>query len=319
MDETEIMQTETAESEVDAQVEETEVQDTTDPWDDDWSDLEDEEFSDDDGDDDEGVFEEGHHEQEQVTDKESDTDSEEEVEPTEDKTEGEEAKAKLFHLKHLNDEVDVDETEVIKLAQKGMDYDFIRGERDNLKTKIADYEEAYNFVNELAANSEQTVEELIDATRTRLLVASERREGRTIGEAEAMQRVQRERANRHKASAEGQPKQESQETERTEQTPEEQWQARQQQIVKDFVRAFPNLDPKTIPKDIFMKGLEEGNLIEATMKWQDSERNKEIEKLRSENERLKQNQKNKARSTGSRQSVGKARVKDPYDEGWYDD
>ena len=312
MDEQEIMQTETAESEV--EVEETEVQDTTDAWDDDWGDLEDEEFTEDD-DDDEGMYEEGHLKQDSVTDKESDTDSKEEVEPTEDKTEGEEAKAKLFHLKHLNEEIDVDEAEVIKLAQKGMDYDFIRGERDSLKAEVAKYREYDAFLNELAANSEQTVDELIDSTRTRLLVANEKKEGRTMGEAEAMQRVQRERANRQKPAEEPANQDAVQDAEPSAET---QWQARQKQIVQDFVKSFPTLDPKTIPQEIFMKGLENGNLIEETMKWLDSERDKELEKLRSENEKLKQNQKNKARSTGSRQSVGKAKSHDPIDDDWYD-
>lgn len=320
MDEKEIMQTESVnEDENIVEQDEPEVaeQDTTerDPWDDDWDDLLDEKFESDNDDKDEDL-EDGHQEDDAPAEEESaakpDEEKTEEAEKPEEVAPKENAEAKRFHLKHLNEEIDVDESEVIKLAQKGMDYDFIRSEHDRLKAENARLKEADAFVNELAANSEQTVEQLIDSTRARLLVAKESKEGRTMGELEALQRVQRERQSREKApvapQAEEKPQQDVQEQKTEEQLKRE----KQQQIIKDFVREFPNLDPKTIPEKVLIEGFQKGNLINAVNKWQN-------DVLRSENEKLKLQQKNRARSTGSMKSSGAAKRKDPYDAGWYDD
>lgn len=220
-----------------------------------------------------------------------------------------EADTKLFHLKHLGEEVDVDESKVVELAQKGMEYDHIRGKVTSLEEEIARLREGDAFLNELAAASELTIEELIDTTRARMLVSKEKEEGRTMGEAEAMKRVQRMRKEVKPANKE--PEQAKPE-EQPQKTEEQQRQERSQQIISHFVQKFPDLDPKSIPKDVLMDGFERGNLVEAVLEWK-------FKNVSSENEKLKLNEKNKERSTGSRKTTGKSTAKNPLFAGWGDE
>lgn len=102
-----------------------------------------------------------------------------------------------FELKHLEETRSVDREEVIKLAQKGMDYDRIREERDSIRPELRLYRE---FLKELADGSGLTVSELIDTVRAQRLVAKEKENGKEMTEAEALIKVQRERSEKAKSA-----------------------------------------------------------------------------------------------------------------------
>lgn len=214
-----------------------------------------------------------------------------------------------FHLKHLDEERDVDEAEVITLAQKGMDYDRIRSERDTLRSERAQFEEYKAFLEELAAPSESTISELMDSTRARLLIASEKKAGRTLTETEALQRVQRERASKAQAAPE------------TTDEPA----ADVNPNVQDFVKAFPNVKAEEIPQEVWEETRKNGgNLTAAYTQYQSKQDaakanavEEENKRLKAEIESLKQNIKNKERSTGSRRTTGKPPAKDAFDALWY--
>lgn len=295
MDENEVMQTETADS-----------------WDDDY--LAGETFEDSDGDDwaedynDDGGEDQPDSAEESEAEETEETAEEESTEPeTETQTEEpqQEIVAKSFKLKHLDEEIEVDENKVIELAQKGMDYDRIRGKYDETAKEMPRYREYEAFLNELAAGSNQTIQELIDSSRARMLIASEKSEGRTIGEAEAMLRVQRQRKS---AEAPAEPAEEKAEPEAPKQPDA---QAIRKQQFMDIVNAFPDVKAEEIPKSVFDEAQKTGNIFTAYANYR-------MNLLAEENKKLKLEQKNRQRATGSMQSKGTAPKKDKFDALWYD-
>lgn len=206
-----------------------------------------------------------------------------------------EAGNQRFKLKHLGEESEVDLATVIELAQKGMDYDHVREERDNLKAdsetiaKLKGYE---SFLKELAESGEtpMTIEQLVENTRARMLMSNDD----SLTEEEALKKVR----ETNKAA-------EKKEPEKAKATPEE----RRQAMFASFLAAYPNVKAEDIPKEVWDDAGRTYDLNGAYQRWENRQLRKEIETLR-------QNQKNKERSTGSRRSVGAAKVADDFDAGW---
>ena len=200
-----------------------------------------------------------------------------------------------FKLKHLGEESEVDLDTVIELAQKGMDYDHVREERDNLKAdsetiaKLKGYE---SFLKELAESGEtpMTIEQLVENTRARMLMSDDD----SLTEEEALKKVR----EANKAT-------EKKEEPKAEATPEE----RRQAMFASFLAAYPNVKAEEIPKEVWEDAGRTYDLSGAYQRWENRQLRKELETLR-------QNQKNKERSTGSRRSVGAAKIADDFDAGW---
>lgn len=200
-----------------------------------------------------------------------------------------------FKLKHLGEVSEVDLDTVIELAQKGMDYDHVREERDNLKedsatlAKLKGYE---TFLKELAESGKEplTIEQLIENTRARMLMSNDE----NLTEEEALAKVR----EANKAT-------EKKEEPKAEATPEE----RRQAMFASFLAAYPNVKAEEIPQEVWEDAGRTYDLNGAYQRWENRQLRKELETLR-------QNQKNKERSTGSRRSVGAAKVADDFDAGW---
>lgn len=197
----------------------------------------------------------------------------------------------LYTLKSPKGERQCGIGEVLTLANKGLDYDGVREDRDNLR----------DFLGELAKSSSMSVEELIDSTRARMLVQQRESEGKPISETDALFIVQRERAGRKAARAAEAAKVEEQSRNR---------------MISDFIAEFPDVQAADIPANVWKESRETGNLAAAYRKYANSQKDAEIERLRKENETLKQNNKNKERSTGSMRSSGANSTADPFEEGW---
>lgn len=215
-------------------------------------------------------------------------------EPTEEHTaepEKREEGHQLYTLKSPKGERQCGIDEVLTLANKGMDYDGVREDRDNLR----------DFLGELAKSSSMSVEELIDSIRARMLVQQRESEGKPISETEALFLVQRERADKKAARAAEAAKADEQQRNR---------------MISDFIAEFPNVQATEIPANVWAESRETGNLAAAYRKYANSQKDAEIERLRKENETLKQNKKNKERSTGSMRSTGANSTADPFEEGW---
>lgn len=226
-----------------------------------------------------------------------------------DKTAGETGEAEgkadqLFTLKHLDETREVSRDEVITLAQKGMDYDRKVGKLNN---EIAEYKE---FFEELAANSGLSREQFMDSVRAKLLVAEEKRNGRTLSEADAIFRVQKARSDKAKAAGEAAQK-EAQEAEAARQR-------KSAEAVAAFAKAFPGVKASDIPKEVWDDNARNGDLLGAYTRYINAQTAKENEQLKRRIAALEQNAKNASRSLGSKKTAGSASKDSEFDALWYD-
>lgn len=197
-----------------------------------------------------------------------------------------------FKIKYNGNEEEYDLDQMTTLAQKGRDYDHVREERDALKGKGGKYEA---FLQKLADKAGVSIEEQIDLTEAMWLMDEEAEKGNSLTEAEALLRVQRNRNAAAEQAKEEAPAKTDADRE-----------------VARFMAIYPGVKYEDIPQKVWDVANQTGDLVMAyTMN--------EIDKLKSENEKLKQdahNERNAKRSTGPLKSTGTNRVKDDFDEGW---
>lgn len=208
------------------------------------------------------------------------------------------AEDQRFTLKVNGAESEVSREEVIALAQKGMDYDRIKAERDSFKADaptMQRYREQETFLKDLADKSGITVDALIENVRVRMAMDQDS----SLTEDQARAKVKAD------AAARQQPAEEKVEEKAKEPSPEE----RRQAMFASFVQAYPDVKADSIPKEVWETAGRTFDLVGAY-------RDHELRELRKEVETLRQNNKNKERSTGSRKSVGATTPKDPFDEAW---
>lgn len=191
-----------------------------------------------------------------------------------------------------------DKDEIIANVQKGMDYERIRNERDSLKAELPALREYKGFLEELAADSGVPVEKMVEDIRTSRLVERERNAGRVITDTAAREQIQREKAARDK---------DAQET-AAEKAPAEKLNEKQALDVQSFVRTYPDVKPADIPQSVWDDVRGGTSLVTAYTKFENTQ-------LRSQLEAMKQQEKTKDRSTGSRQSSGNTQ-KSAFDMAW---
>ena len=221
-------------------------------------------------------------------------------EPEETEKEAEsEAQDQTFTLKHLDNTYEVGKDEVVQLAQKGMDYDRIRSERDSIKPKFDEYEA---FLKRIAGD--QSIEDLIDSTIAKLDVADAEKRGEELDEVEQFKKLRIERVKREAKNPPPEPKPEP--------TEEEKEKARLSKSIQRFIKEYPDVKATDVPPEVWKDYREHrADLLECYQLY-------ENKKLKDELKSLKQNQKNKERSTGSKKSAGKKTV-DKWFDGWPDD
>lgn len=233
---------------------------------------------------------------------EDEDDSEEAEDEKAEKQAEEKAPDQKFTLKHMNDVFEVDQNEVVALAQKGLDYDRIRADRDTLKQKEGRLEELESFLKRIAGD--QSIEDLIDSTLAKLDVADAEKRGEDLDEVEQFKKLRMERVKREAKNpppAAEQPK-----------TPEELEKERLSKSIQRFIKVYPDVKATDVPAEVWQDYRNHrADLVEC---WELHENKKLKEELKA----LKQNQKNKERSTGSKKSSGKKTV-DPWFDGWPDD
>lgn len=210
-----------------------------------------------------------------------------------------------YTLKHLDETKEVTLDEMQSMAQMGWDYPRIRQERDELKAQVAKLQFDIDKLNQIKGDF-ASYEDLIDNALAQKLVEAEANNGRVVSEEEALRRVKADReTNTPKVKSFEDVKQES---------------------IAAFAQTYPTLDPATIPQSVWAEFNETGDLIAAYRRVEAKNEAdakaalaKENETLKAEIETLKQNIKNKERSTGSQKSAGANQQKDPDFEGWNDD
>lgn len=204
-----------------------------------------------------------------------------------------------FELKHLDERKTVTLEEMKTLAQKGMDYDRIRQERDDMRV-------GWDFLKELAGN--RPVQDLIDEARAAQLV-----EAQGIDRQTAMERVKLDRERklfeerRQQAEAERTAQQNAASAAEAEKAAHEKW---RQDCFMAFSKEFPDVDPKSIPKEVWNQFQNGETLVSAYRGYR-------LKELETEMKNKQQAEDAAQRSTGSQQTAG-ASDKDEFDALWYD-
>ncbi|MBQ3995736.1 MAG: hypothetical protein II639_03680 [Clostridia bacterium] len=215
-----------------------------------------------------------------------------ETEP-EQKTEEED---QFLELKHMDTVRKVNRDEAKVLAQKGLDYDRIRGERDAMQKDYAQLKKYESFLNELKGDF-PSIDAMMTDTRARMLAE---KEGISYADAVAKVGVMQQGAQPQQTQVQqGQPK-----------VP----------AVDQFVQKYPGVKAEEIPQAVWDEVKRTGDLVGAYENYQNTKvKDEKIKNLELEIETLKQNQKNAARSTGSATSSGKTSGKSLIQQLWDED
>ena len=224
-------------------------------------------------------------------------------------TDDEKTTPKSYTFTHLDDEpITLTPDEMVPYVNKGLDYDRIRSERDAMKGNYAKYEMYAEFLESIKGKFD-SVEDLMDDTNAALLVKNEAENGRTMTKEDALAKVKANREEKFKSKvppkkAEEQPKEEA----------ENPRAAEVKAFTKAFKKAFENeVVPKwdDLPPEVRSEFEKTGELVAPYFAWRLRQKDNEIKTI-------KNNQKNKERSTGSRRSKGKSVTIDPMFEGFGD-
>lgn len=219
----------------------------------------------------------------------------EETEPTETEQPKDDGADQYLELKHLGEVKKVTKDEATVLAQKGMDYDRIHGKLDEANTELAKLKGYESFLKELQGDF-ASIEDLMNDTRARVKADKE-----GISYEDALAKVKE--ANKPKEEPAPQPTI----------TKESVFEQMAQESITAFLQKYPTVKADTIPKEVWDDMQLTHNLVASY------ERYTAMQKIAQENETLRKNAENKARSIGSMKSSGSKSQRDEIDEMWYDD
>lgn len=208
-----------------------------------------------------------------------------------------------FELKHLDEVRTVDRNEVIQLAQKGMDYDRVRTKYDEAKPQIEWYTKnatSVKWLEDIAQKQGISFGDLVDQTRAQIMA------GETNQSIAVCRGII---ANERKAA--------ELEAERSKQESPD---AKKQRDVQDFIREYPEQakTPETLPKEVWDAVRKGETLVNAYRAYELKELKAQLEKQKTEAARKAQEEKNRARSTGSQSTSGKNTADAEFDAIWYD-
>ena len=226
---------------------------------------------------------------------------------------GEKAVDQRFTLKHHDEERTVDSEEVVRLAQKGLDYDKQKADYEAFQSvvndlggvdKLTDYKA---FLEELAANSNVTVQEVIDSARAANL---SKKDGISIQAA----RQQIELNKREKALSVKELAAQKEASEKADR------QAKIDAEFSAFAKEYPDIEGKDIPKEVWDEFGKTGKLTDAYRKHELSALKREIAELKKRAETAEKNSENRQKAAPSAVTAGqKSAALDPFDEAWDED
>ena len=232
-----------------------------------------------------------------------------EAEPTKEQKEEPE---ELFDLKFNKEIRKVSRQEVTELAQKGLNHDRILEQRDHLQQENAELlkfkqenEAIIGLLDAAAQKSGTDRNTFLQSVRENAYVSQ------GLSRDAAHERVLREDAEQRlsrteKADAEKQQAQQGQEL------------ARQQDIER-FLKLYKDVDPNTIPKEVWDDVRNGETLVSAYGRYENRQLAESNRKLQESINALKQNEKNKQKSIGSAKTEGKETAKDPFLEYLFSD
>ena len=210
----------------------------------------------------------------------------------------------LFTLRNREEVRQVTREEAIALAQKGWDYDHIRAERDRLKEEWQAAEPALALVRGYAQRNGMTVEAYLDFCRRQELMAGGMSE-QAAAERMTLDKERSELERRQARLAEREQEQDSQRRQA-----QEREQARQRDI-QAFYQAYPGVDPKAIPQEVW-------DAVRGGQSLTNAYTMHENRRLQAELAAERQNKRNSAASPGSLGGEG-AESRAQIIEQWWDE
>ena len=268
--------------------------------------------SDDDGNQtDEEISEETAEESEPAEEPEKQT--EETKQPEEEPTQEPKAEPEeLFDLKFNKEIRKVNRQEVTELAQKGLNHDRILEQRDHLQQENAELlkfkqenEAIIGLLDAAAQKSGTDRNTFLQSVRENAYVSQ------GLSRDAAHERVLREDAEQRLSRTE-------QLEAAKDKGQQEQEQARQQDIER-FLKLYKDVDPNTIPKEVWDDVRNGETLVSAYGRYENRQLAESNRKLQESINALKQNEKNKQKSIGSAKTEGKETAKDPFLEYLFSD
>lgn len=218
----------------------------------------------------------------------------------------------MFDLKYNKETKQYTRQQVTELAQKGLNYDRVTEQRDRLQQENADLakfrDENSAILDTLRAAAEasgKSVPEYLTSIRTNLLVAQ------GISPETARERILREDAEQRLHS--------QQKAEEAAASSKRDTEQRQKDDIARFQKKYKDVDPKSIPQEVW-EAVRGGELL--TDAYGDYQRRELERQLREANEKLAiraKNESNKQKSLGSLQSTKQETGKDPFLEGFLSD
>ena len=241
---------------------------------------------------------------------EQETTEGEEEQSTEEASADEQAQAEepMFDLKYNKETKQYTKQQVTELAQKGLNYDHVTEQRDRLQQENADlakFKEEYSGVFEtlesMAEAAGKKLPEFLTSIRMNMLVAQ------GVSQETARERILREDAERRLQASAAEENRKSKAEER------------QREDIRRFQEKYKDVDPKTIPQEVWQAVGKGELLVDA---YGDYQRRELERQLKEANEKLAiraKNESNKQKSLGSLQSTKQETGKDPFLEGFLSD
>ena len=218
----------------------------------------------------------------------------------------------LFDLKYNKEIRQYTRQQVTELAQKGLNYDRVTEQRDRLQQENADLskfrDENSGVIEMLKTAAEaagKSLPEYLTAIRINSLVSQ------GISQETARERILREDAERRLHS--------QQKAEETAASGKREAEQRQREDIARFQKKYKDVDPKTIPEEVW-NAVRDGELL--TDAYGDYQRRELERQLKEAKEKLAirtKNERNKQKSLRSLQSTKQETGKDPFLEGFLSD
>lgn len=211
---------------------------------------------------------------------------------------GQQEESKTWTLRHLDSERTVGEAEMVTLAQKGLDYDRIRGKYDEAKPVI-------EMFGEFARAAGMSIPDYVRSVRTE----AKRAGGMSEEEARRAVDLEEREASIHAQEAQQQEQQAARRAE----------QERINRDLVEFQRAFPDAydnakkDPKSIPDSVWAEVKNGLSLTAAYSRYAVEQARASVKTAQETVKTVQQAHKNAQRSTGSMKSAGNdSRNTDPF-------
>lgn len=218
------------------------------------------------------------------------------------------AEEPMFDLKYNKETKQYTKQQVTELAQKGLNYDRVTEQRDRLQQENADlakfkdeYSGVFETLESMAEAAGKKLPDFLTSIRMNMLVAQ------GVSQETARERILREDAERRLQSSAAEENRKSKAEER------------QREDIRRFQEKFKDVDPKTIPQEVWQAVGKGELLVDA---YGDYQRRELERQLKEANEKLAiraKNESNKQKSLGSLQSTKQETGKDPFLEGFLSD